>query len=512
MILSESQSCATNPSEQHVVILGGGTAGWMAASLFAHHWKDTATRVTLIESSDIGIIGVGEGSTPYLRDFFRRLGISEQLWMPECNATYKSCIRFPGWSTHSGYTQYTHPFFMPQDFEVGSHFFTNANLRRRGVGAAANPDDFFIAPALVRANAAPIPKSADMVLGDYAYHFDSGLLGSFLKKHALGLGVTHQLGTVAQVNRKSSGDIASLLLDNGILLEGDFFVDCSGFASVLIDKALGETFIPYADNLLNDRAIALPSQYEEGEAIAPETVSRALSNGWSWKIPLTNRYGNGYVYSSAFIADSAAETELRQLLGKSADDSNARFLRMRVGRVEQHWRNNCLAVGLSQGFIEPLEATALMLVQFTLFHFLDLFEKPGDRSQHQRAFNQRINQMFEGVRDYVVAHYKLNSRMDTDYWRCNREQTPVSDCLQELLQVWDLGGDFDVCLKQRKAQLVYSRASWYCLLAGMGRFPQSNQKADNAFNAAQARDRCSNWALKFPEHREYLLTLRQRAC
>ncbi|MDC8783586.1 tryptophan halogenase family protein [Roseateles koreensis] len=493
---------------QHVVIVGGGSAGWMTANLLMHQWRERGVRITLIESSEIGTIGVGEGSTPFLRDFFRHLGISEQDWMPACNATFKCGIRFPNWSTVPGYASYVHPFFNQEDLAIGSQFFTNACLRRRGTAADANPQDFFIAAELARQGKAPLyapqhggPSNPGT---DYAYHFDAGLLGQFLKAHAESLGVRHQVGTVAEVNRHENGDIAALRLHDGTVLAGDFFVDCSGFKGLLINETLGEPFVSYQDNLFNDRAIAIPTALDPAAPLPSETVSTALTCGWAWKIPLSSRFGNGYVYASQFISDDQAEAELRQHLGPAADGQTARRLKMRVGRVEQHWRNNCLAIGLSQGFIEPLEATALMLIQFSVQCFVESLEQAEFSRRNQAAYNRRINQMFEGVRDYVVAHYHLNTRQDTAYWQANRAHGRISDRLASILEVWDRGGDFEAELTRHGNALMYFRPSWYCLLAGMGRFPATLQPprlGHVPLSALQARKETAGIAGRFQDHR-----------
>jgi tryptophan 6-halogenase len=501
----------------HIVIVGGGTAGWMAANLLAHRWSATNIRITLLESSDIGIIGVGEGSTPYLKNFFHTLGINEREWMPACNATYKCAIRFPGWSTQPGYSEYSHPFYAVADRSLGEACFRNANLRRRGTDAPANPQDFFIAAELARQQLAPIAQTADWPGGDYAYHFDAGLLGQFLKQHALTLGVKHKLATVAQVQQHANGDIAQLLLADGDTLSGDFFIDCSGFAGLLINQTLREPFISYKDNLLNDCAVAIPSALNTNDGIPSETVSTALGYGWAWQIPLANRFGNGYVYCSDFLSKEAAEKELRSRLwsrgrahtSSAGDEQEARHLTMRVGCGGWCWCGGCLAVGLSQGFIEPLEATALMLTQFTVMHFIEQFEAGKGSATFQQAFNQRINKMFEGVRDYVVAHYYLNTRTDTNYWRQYRNSIPISDRLASFIEAWDQGLDFDAALHNHNAALTYFRPSWYCLFAGMGRFPQALNAAPSTrmVSAADARAACNQIAQHFPPHHEYLKNL-----
>jgi len=482
---------------QHIAIVGGGTAGWMTANLLRHRWAGLNVGVTLIESADIGTVGVGEGSTPFLRHFFRTLGLEERDWMPTCDATFKSSIRFPGWSGVPGYESYVHPFFSEADRELGNLFFTNACLRRRGQAADANPQDFFLAAELARQRKAPLGT-------DYAYHFDAGKLGAFLRAHAVDLGVRHLVETVASVERRENGDIAALQLNSGSRIAADLFVDCSGFKGLLITETLGEPFNPYRDNLFNDRAIALATPLVDGEDIPCETVSTALRHGWAWQIPLTARYGNGYVYSSDFVSDDEAERELREHLGAAAEGATARRLRMRVGRVKQHWRQNCVAVGLSQGFIEPLEATALMLIQLSVEQFIADLEQDSFGRACQAAYNERVNAMFEGVRDYVVAHYQLNTRRDTDYWRANRANKNISDRLASLLDVWDRGGDFEAELERHGAGLMYLRPSWYCLFAGMGRFPAELRAAPQALTAARARERLNQMARAFGSHRSHL--------
>ena len=484
---------------KHIAIVGGGTAGWMTANLLRHRWAKLGVAVTLVESADIATIGVGEGSTPFLRHFFRTLSITECDWMPACDATFKCGIRFPGWSTVPGYESYVHPFFNEADRELGNQFFTNACQRRRGEAADANPQDFFLAAELARQRRAPHGPGAD-----YAYHFDAGRLGAFLREHAKGLGVRHIVDTVARVEQHKNGDIAALQLGSGARVDADLFVDCSGFKGLLITEALGEPFHSYRDNLFNDRAIAIPTALADGDDIPSQTVSTALRHGWAWQIPLTTRFGNGYVYSADFISDDEAERELREHLGPAAEGATARRLRMRVGCVKQHWRQNCVAIGLAQGFIEPLEATALMLIQLSVEQFIAALEDDGFGRARQAAFNERVNTMFEGVRDYVVAHYQLNTRRDTDYWRANHANRNISDRLASLLEVWDRGGDFEAELERHGAGLMYLRPSWYALFAGMGRFPAELRAAPRAVSAAVAKKRLAEMAQAFKPHREVL--------
>ncbi len=239
-----------------------------------------------------------------------------------------------------------------------------------------------------------------------------------------------------------------MLTDAGETITGDFFIDCSGFAGLLIQQALKTPFVKYAENLFNDAAVAMPTPV--GDEIPPLTISKALKNGWAWKIPLTERYGNGYVYSSAFCSADEAERELREELGALDSPTEARHLKMKVGRVTKHWNRNCLAVGLSQGFIEPLEATALMFIQRTISNFVDFLEAGDIGEKAQSDFNDWANELFEGTRDYIVTHYKTNTRGDTDYWRANAANRNLSAPLQELLRMWMSGKSIIADIKQRK--------------------------------------------------------------
>ena len=514
----------SNPSDRgipsQVIIVGGGTAGWMAASLLQKAWSqagDTPAQITVVESEDIGTIGVGEGSTPMLREFFRELGIADSEWMPKCSATYKCGIAFPAWlnGNQDAPTGYFHPFFSPLDIKSGEAFMRNACLKRRGMNVAAHPDDFFIGAQLSFQHLSPRLNESLPFEPDYAYHFDSALLGQFLRERAKGLGVRHVVDTVSDVYRDINGDIACLSLTHDKrLLKGDFFIDCTGFAGLLISKTLGAHFYSYSDNLFNDAAVAIASPLDTTKPIPSHTESTALSSGWAWKIPLTTRYVNGYVYSSGYQSSESAERELREHMGVS-DEVEARHIPMRVGSIRQHWEHNCLAVGLSQGFIEPLEATALMLVQYTLSHFIkahSLAMAKGNIEHYRTGFNDNVTQTFAGIRDYIVAHYQCNTRTDTDYWIDNRAHNHISDSLAALLQCWDEGGDFEAELSAQQHKQVYPRPSWYCLLAGSGRFPVSGRRIENtqgifATSPADVREYCEKMSHKFHDHKSILQSM-----
>lgn len=442
----------------------------MAANLFAHHWGGGQARITLVESPEVGIIGVGEGSTPQLRAFFRTLGLAEADWMPRCNATYKAGIRFNRWSEVPGFASYYHPFATEVDFKTQPQFVYNCRARRTGRDVAAHPDRFFLPRLLSDERLCPVPGEAFPFDVGYGYHFDAHLVGQMLKDHALTLGVTRLERHVAEVEVGADGNVTALLTREGERIDGDLFIDCSGFRATLMQEALGERFISFADNLFNDRAVAMPTPRDPA-GIKPQTEATALSAGWRWSIPLTNRTGNGYVYSSRYIDADAAETELRRELGLLNSDVEARHLQMKVGRVERSWVGNCLAVGLSQGFIEPLEATALHIVQATVEGFIAAYADGGFTPENRDHFNDRIARRYDGIRDYIACHYRVNRRSDTAYWRENAANDNLSDNLKAMLTAWFRGMDMDAVIDELGIAPYYASASWHCLLAGYGVFP-----------------------------------------
>ncbi len=491
-----------------IVIVGGGTAGWMSALIMARQWNAQGFQIELLESPEVGIIGVGEGSTPALKVFFDLLGIAEAEWMPECNATYKCGISFENWSTRAGYERYFHPFSAALDRQTLPMFMHNVQARLRGADLYAHPDRFFIASRIARECLAPVAPENFPFDVHYGYHFDAVLLGQFLRKKAIARGVVHRVCHVVQVQQDDAGNIVAVVSDTGDVHTADFFVDCTGFASLLLQKTLQTPFVSYRNNLLNDAAVAMPSDI--GEKIPSETVSTALNNGWAWKIPLTNRYGNGYVYSSQFCSADEAEHELRARLGLLDADIPVRHLKMSIGRVQEHWVKNCLAVGLSQGFIEPLEATALFLVQQTIAIFAEDFTRGEFTDRYRTEFNQRINGHFDGVRDYIVTHYKTSSRTDTEYWRANTaDQQDVSKTMVELYSSWLAGKDLAAEVQRLNISSYYPAPSWYCILAGMGILPKAEQvrkpTAEEARFDLPAMDnflrRCT---LNFSDHRQFL--------
>jgi len=492
-----------------IVILGGGTAGWMAANLFVKKWDKEQVSICLIESPEIGIVGVGEGSTPTLKRFFELLEVKEAEWMPRCNATYKVNIRFEGWSPDSGLDSYSHPFVSQLDVLSQKSFTVNCQTRRLGLDVNTCPDDFFINGVLARERKGPQAPANFPLVMEYGYHFDAGLLGGYLAELAVNRGAEHVQTRIVDVEQHADGSIAALVNDSGERYEGDLFVDCTGFASVLMQKTLGVGFKSFKSNLFNDSAVVMPTTGVDSPHA--ETVSYAMSNGWCWKIPLTNRFGNGYVYSSDFISDDTAETELRTFLGMLDSPDEARHLKMRVGQVEQHWRKNCIALGLSQGFIEPLEATALLLVQIAIELFMERYETGDFGAAYRDEYNRKVHERFERVRDYIVAHYKLNTRTDSEYWKANRDNMELSGSLRHILDVWYRRGDLGAEIQRQNIESHFGTLSWHCLLSGYGAYPPLAPNQPNKGDLYKDNDvqkLLAGCALNFSSHKENLDHLR----
>lgn len=493
-----------------VIVLGGGTAGWMAATLLHERWG-TGTSISLIESKDIGIIGVGEGSTPQLKAFFDELGIDETEWMPRCNATYKAGIEFSGWSDRPGFERYFHPFPTDLDGFTQGKFFYSARARRNGWDLPAHPDPFFVQTRIARQGLAPLAPPSFPFFISYGYHFDSHLIGAFLGETARRRGVRHVDARIVSVELDDGGNVAALVADDGRRFEAEFFIDASGFRAAIIEGALKERHRPFGENLFNDRAVVAPTPHQEhSKAFDACTRSIAKSAGWIWHIPLTNRMGNGYVYSSRYIDPEDAAAEFREHLGL-APDAEVRHLQMKCGRLERSWVRNCLAVGLAQGFLEPLEATALHIVLATVKAFLEAWE-----SDQQDAFNALIARRYEGIRDYLVCHYRTASRRDSDYWRDASRLDALSDSLKDIITAWFSGSDLEREVMRQNIDAYYSPASWHCMLAGYGNFPDPATLRPAAPEVTRIDmvdvDRfVSGCAMNFPTHSKALQRLAEGA-
>ncbi|HEY8974314.1 MAG TPA: tryptophan halogenase family protein [Burkholderiaceae bacterium] len=499
------QSRRTEPPVQHVVVVGGGAAGWMTALLLSTSTFGARLKVTVLESPTAADLGVGEGSTPGLRGFFDSLDIDEAEWMPACNATYKTGVAFDGWSTRPGHENWFHPFPSMLDTLTMPTFLRNVHARLDGADVHAHPDRFFVSRRVAIEGRAPRPVHEFPFEIGYGYHLDPTLLGAFLRAKALQRGVAHVARPMRSATLDERGDIRALELDDGDSLAADFFVDCSGSASLLIGEALKTPWVSFADGLVNDAAITFSTPHGDGPLMS-QTVATALGHGWAWKIPLATHGGSGYVYSSAHLSADAAETELRAHLGLLDADVPMRHLKMRMGRHAQHWNRNCVAIGAAQGFIDPLEATALQSAQRAAASLVDVLER-GDVGAGARAsFNDGLNARADGERDFVVTHYKSNSRVDTDYWRANAANDALSEPLQRLLHTWLSAQPIEPGIENGSFGIGHATLSWYCLLAGVGVFPEVRQTAANRAGAdlSGIDDLVRRSTSNFPDHRAWL--------
>ncbi len=413
-----------------VVIVGGGTAGWMAAAGLASLLPRSRCHVRLVESEEIGIVGVGEATLPHMKHFNDAIGIDEAAMMRRTKATFKLGIEFVDWGFKGA--SYIHPFGVHGPAGSG-HRFHHQWLRGVHNGASASIEDYSFAIAASRRNRFDFPSQAKQAINStygYAYHFDASLYAAFLREFAEQRGVERTEGKLVEVNRNDeagnkAGDIRSITMASGEEIAGDLFIDCSGFRSLLLGDALGVGWEDWSQWLPCDRAFAVPT--ERAGDLTPYTRSTARSAGWQWRIPLQHRTGNGYVFSSRFIAEEDARAELLANLDSTALDE-PRLLRFQAGRRTHSWHRNCIALGLASGFLEPLESTSIYLIQVAVMHLLPLFP---DRSMSDpllaAEFNRRMDGEYERIRDFLILHYRLTSRDDSELWRyCRSMEVPES--------------------------------------------------------------------------------------
>jgi tryptophan 7-halogenase len=457
---------------QSVVIVGGGTAGWLTAGIIAARhqarMKTGSFCVTLIESPDIRIIGVGEGTWPTMRSSLERMGVSETELFRQCDAAFKQGGKFAGWTTGAPDDAYYHPLMLPQGF-------TQLNLvphwmRHRPGRSFCD----FVTPQGRLCDEGLAPKTITSAeygaFANYAYHLDAGKFAPFLAKHCTGkLGVRHVLADVVQVNQRESGDIESVLTPQVGEVSGDLFIDCSGFAALLIGKTLGVGFKDCSDTLFCDTALAVQVPYEAPDApMASHTIATAQEAGWIWDICLPTRRGIGHVYSSRHSGEEAARETLQRYIGPQHKDLPVRKIPIRSGHRQTFWKNNCIAVGLAGGFLEPLESSAIVLVELSAKLIAE--QMPANREVMDivaKRFNDVTTYRWGRIIDFLKLHYVLTRRTDTSFWRDNVDPATVPERLKELLTLWKYHSpwffdEFD------RLEEVFPAASYQYVLYGMG--------------------------------------------
>lgn len=462
-------TAADNKPIRKIVIVGGGSAGWMTAGLLASEHPDLD--LTLVESPDVNIIGVGEGTWPTMRATLRRIGISERRFIQACSASFKQGTRFLGWTDGGRQDVYYHPFSVPAGYPLTST--VPAWMETRDGTSFAH----CVTPQALACDRSLAPKQAETpdyahVL-NYGYHLDAGSFAQLLTEYCTtGLGVKHVRDHVRAINGRPDEDIRSLSTEQHGDIEADLFIDCSGMASLLLGRHYKVPFIDRKEMLFNDTALAVQVAHDDPNGpIASQTNSTAQAAGWIWDIALSSRRGIGYVYSSGHASDEEAELTLRRYLSQTskarADDLSLRKLSFRPGYRERFWHRNCLAIGMSAGFIEPLEASALVMVELSAIMLSD--ELPANRAVMDiaaRRFNTRFSYRWARIIDFLKLHYVLSRRQDSAYWADNREAGSIPDSLSELLLLWryQVPGPRDFS----QVDEVFSAASYQYVLYGMG--------------------------------------------
>jgi tryptophan 7-halogenase len=499
-------SSSTSAAPLRVVIVGGGTAGWMCAAGLARLLPDSDYALTLIESDEIGTVGVGEATLPHIREFNAMLGLDEAAFMAATQGSFKLGIEFVGWDKPGG--RYVHPFgtfgerWGGLDFQ---HHWLRAKAAGREVGAWP---EYSFAAAMCRAGVFDMPDPDPRAIRStfsYAYHFDAGLYAAYLRCWATRRGVRRIEGRIVDVARGAeTGLVESVALESGEGIQGDLFIDCSGFRSLLLGGSLGVAWQDWSAWLPCDRAMAVPCTSVAG--ITPFTRSTAQTGGWTWRIPLQHRTGNGYVFSSAFCSEEQArETLLGAIDG--APLAEPRLLRFQAGRRERGWEGNVVAIGLSSGFLEPLESTSIFLIQAAVTDLAKLMPRPGGALDPVLAaeFNRLFAIHYDRTRDFLVLHYTANARHGEPLWDHVRNMT-LPDSLAHKIELFRSSGrapDYKLGL--------FSRDSWLAVLMGQGITPEGyDRQADRApldqvaGRLADLRARIAGNAAALPPHADFL--------
>lgn len=494
-----------------VVIVGGGTAGWMAAIYLNRFMRRLDCKVVLVEAPALGTIGVGEATIPTVVEFIRSLALDEAEFMRRCSATYKLGIKFVGWTGADA--AYWHAFGLCGTQINGLDLFHYWLKRRIEAGSELAYSDYSLQTRLAQEEKSPRPlRGVSRIIesGTYAFHLDAAALAAYLREIATGEGVQHLFGEVQSVALDDRGFIATLDIGGERNISGDLFIDATGFSGRLIEQALGSPWIDWSRYMLCDRAVTMP--LPRGGSFPPYTLSTAMPAGWMWRIPLSSRVGNGYVFSSAHTSVDAAVSALVSASGLRRERAaDPRVIQMRIGRRADFWVGNCVAVGLSSGFVEPLESTGIHLIQKAL-SLLVTYLPDRDFSEVLRcAYNRHMGEVYDEVRDFIVLHYVLAQRNEP-FWRDART-VPLPETLREKIALYDETGRIET-----RARQLFPETSYFFVFAGNGRIPRRPIAEAEIANSGQVwqlldRIRAENreFAVRMPDHKSYLRELHRMA-
>ena len=484
---------------RRIVILGGGSAGWMSAAALATGLRGVT--IELVESEEIGIIGVGEATFPAIRQFNDILGIAEADFLAATRGSYKLGIQFRDWKQRGEH--YFHTF---GDFgHVDGPMALWGQLRRLQATPQTPLGEFCLPTVMAAQGRFSRPADGEDRLASrytYAYHFDATLYAAFLRRLAEKRGARRTEGRVVGVDRHEDGRVRALRLTDGREVEGDLFIDCSGLASLLIGQTLEQRFVDYSHWLPVDRAWAVPTERAPG-GLAPFTRCTALEAGWAWRIPLQDRTGNGHVFSSRYIDEGRAREQLLAQLDAPLR-AEPRLLRFRTGHRERFWVRNVVAIGLSAGFLEPLESTTIFLVHNALGRLIPLLGE-ADTAQAAVGFNVQQLRQYQRIRDFILLHYALSERRDSEFWR-TLTSMPLPESLDYKLHAWRETGTLHVYDNE-----AFDTSSWLAIHAGMGHWPRRRSPWPDEMPAelaarylAERHQAVAALAARMPDHDSFL--------
>jgi tryptophan halogenase len=512
---------------QDIIIVGGGSSGWMSAAYLAKS-LNFKVNIILIESPKIDRIGVGEATVPTIKtEFFDRLNISEQEWMPQCQGTYKLGVKFLNWKKSSalGGDYYYHNFGeIPSIDEVP---LTHIWLKKFLEEDYCTPMDYACFSSLIACEEKKSPKFLDgTTVQHYAYHFDALLVANFLKDWSTKRGVRHIIDNLVTGELDADGNLKCVVSEDGKKYYADLFIDCSGFNAFLIEKIMKEPIVSFEENLLTDRAITINfPENPEIDDIRPYTSATAMNAGWMWEIPLFYRSGNGYVYSSNFITDDQAEREARNFFGARGEQADVRFIKFQSRRRRNSWINNCVSIGLASSFLEPLESTGIYFIYAALYQLVKNFPNKQINPVLRDKFNQKIRYMVEDVKNFIVMHFKTSPREDTAFWKANKYETKIPESLQLILARQKAGipirkshqGDNHLYDSfAARFENFWTNSSYQCILCGVNYLPETSmpilnyrndimEKGNQILHEIQIQSKF--YGEKLPKHYEYLKKL-----